>query len=211
MFRMICILVGYFLGCFQTAYIIGKKVQKIDIRKYGSGNAGTTNVIRVMGWKVGIITFIGDFLKGIIAVLLCKLFFPNHPMAGLYAGIATVIGHNWPAFLGFKGGKGIAATLGALLAFDYRMGFICAGIMIIILLITRYVSLGSIIMSISVPVLLFVFYKNNYEMIILGSLFTFSALFRHRFNIERLFTGKETKLGHRSNSKHGNNEYKKWR
>ncbi|HOA81046.1 MAG TPA: glycerol-3-phosphate 1-O-acyltransferase PlsY [Defluviitaleaceae bacterium] len=202
MFRLVCIVIGYFLGCFQTAYIIGKKVQKIDIRNHGSGNAGTTNVIRVMGWRVGIITFIGDFLKAVVAVLLCKMFFPDNPAAGLYAGLGTVIGHNWPAFLKFKGGKGIAASLGTLLAFDYRMGFICAGIMIVVLLISRFVSLASIIMSVSIPIFLYVFYKSNIEIIILGSLFTLSAIFRHKDNIRRLLKGQETKLGQRTNTKY---------
>ena len=108
MFRLVCIVIGYFLGCFQTAYIIGKKVQKIDIRNHGSGNAGTTNVIRVMGWRVGIITFIGDFLKAVVAVLLCKMFFLII-LPLVYMQVWDCIGHNW-CFLKFKGGKGIAAN-----------------------------------------------------------------------------------------------------
>lgn len=199
MFRVACIIIGYIIGCFQTAYILGKMVQKIDIRKFGSGNAGTTNVIRVMGWKAGIITFIGDLLKGIIAVVLCRLIFPNNAFAGLYGGVAAVIGHNWPVFLGFRGGKGIATTIGILLAFDYRIGFICIAIMIAVLGITRFVSLGSIIMSISIPILLAIFWGLNYEIILLGIFLMISALVRHRTNIERLLTGRETKLGQRSN------------
>ncbi len=201
MFRLVCIIIGYFLGCFQTAYIIGKKVQKIDIRNYGSGNAGTTNVIRVMGWKVGIITFIGDFLKAVIAVFICKLIFPDCPEAGLYAGLGTIIGHNWPVFLKFKGGKGIAATMGTLLAFDYRLGLICITIMALVLIISRIVSLGSIIMSISIPICLYLFY-NDLEITFLGVLFTISAILRHRDNIRRLFKGQETKLGQRTNEKY---------
>jgi len=201
MFRIACIIIGYLIGCFQTAYILGKLVQKIDIRKFGSGNAGTTNVIRVMGWKVGIMTFIGDFIKGIVAVLICKLIFPNNPEAPLYGGIAAVIGHNWPVFLNFKGGKGIASTVGILLAFDYRIGFICIAVMILILSITRFVSLGSVIMSVSIPILLFIFYKGNTEVILLGCFLMFSALIRHKTNIKRLIKGTETKFGQHSNKK----------
>lgn len=201
MFRIICIIIGYFIGCFQTAYILGKVVQKIDIRKYGSGNAGTTNVIRVMGWKAGIVTFIGDLLKGILAVVICKLLFPDYPSAGLYAGLAAVIGHNWPVFLAFKGGKGIATTVGILLAFDYKIGFICIIIMGAVIFITRFVSLGSIIMAISIPILFTIFGDINYELIMIAVLLMCSALFRHKSNIGRLLSGKESKLGQRSNQK----------
>ncbi|WP_064505494.1 glycerol-3-phosphate 1-O-acyltransferase PlsY [Defluviitalea phaphyphila] len=199
MFRIICILIGYIIGCFQTAYILGRALQKIDIRNFGSGNAGTTNVIRVMGWKAGVITFIGDLLKGIIVVMLCKLIFPNNPLALLYGGIAAVIGHNWPVFLNFRGGKGIATTMGILLSFDYKIGLICIGIMILIIGITRFVSLGSIIMAIAIPILFSIFWKGNYEILLLGIFLMISALVRHRTNIKRLLTGEETKLGHRSN------------
>lgn len=89
MFRIICIVIGYLIGCFQTAYILGKTVKKIDIRQFGSGNAGTTNVIRVMGWKSGIITFIGDLLKGILAVVICKLIFPDQVAAGTVCGCSS--------------------------------------------------------------------------------------------------------------------------
>jgi len=201
MFRLLCILIGYFIGCFQTAYILGKTVRKIDIRQFGSGNAGTTNVIRVMGWKSGIITFAGDLLKGILAVLICKMIFPENLSAALYAGCAAVAGHNWPVFLKFKGGKGIATTIGILLAFDFKIGIICAAIMAIVILITRFVSLGSILMAISIPVLFSIFWRSNYELMILALLLMGSALFRHRTNIERLLSGKESKLGQRSNKK----------
>ncbi|NLK97039.1 glycerol-3-phosphate 1-O-acyltransferase PlsY [Defluviitalea saccharophila] len=201
MFRIICIVIGYLIGCFQTAYILGKTVKKIDIRQFGSGNAGTTNVIRVMGWKSGIITFIGDLLKGILAVVICKLIFPDQVAAGLYAGAAAVAGHNWPVFLKFKGGKGIATTIGILLAFDYRIGIICAVIMAVVIFITRFVSLGSILMAISIPILFSIFWKTNYELMILGVFLMGSALLRHRTNIERLLSGKESKLGQRSNKK----------
>ncbi|NLL71061.1 MAG: glycerol-3-phosphate 1-O-acyltransferase PlsY [Epulopiscium sp.] len=196
MFRIISILIGYFIGCFQTAFLVGKVTHAIDIRKYGSGNAGTTNVLRVLGWKAGLATFIGDLLKGIIGVTICKLIWPEMSLlAGLYAGAAVVAGHNWPVFLGFKGGKGIASTVGAMLALDFRIGLILILIMVCIVGITRYVSLGSIIMSLSIPILLIIFYPNEKEIFFVGTYLTLSALLRHRSNIKRLLEKKESKLG----------------
>jgi glycerol-3-phosphate acyltransferase PlsY len=201
MFRIGCIIIGYLIGCFQTAYLVGKLGRHIDIREFGSGNAGTTNVIRVMGWKAGIITFIGDFFKAVIAVRLCMaIWSDSSAIAGLYAGSAVIIGHNWPVFLNFKGGKGIASTIGVLLALDFRIGLIAAGVLAITIFISRYVSLGSIVMAISIPVL-FIIFSPHYENILLGVFLMSSALYRHRSNIKRLLSGAESKLGQRSTKK----------
>ncbi|NLP46149.1 MAG: glycerol-3-phosphate 1-O-acyltransferase PlsY [Epulopiscium sp.] len=195
MFRLLSVLIGYFIGCFQTAFLVGKLSHKIDIRNHGSGNAGTTNVVRVLGWKAGFATFLGDFLKGILGVLVCKMIWPEtNSLAGLYAGLAVVIGHNWPIFLGFKGGKGIASTVGALLAFDWRIGIILIIIMICIVGITRYVSLGSIVLAISIPILMIIFYPKEHEFIYIAITFMLFALWRHRSNIKRLINRTESKL-----------------
>ena len=119
--RVICLLIGYVFGLFQTAYFYGK-TKGIDIRKYGSGNAGTTNALRVLGTKAGLIVFAGDCLKCIIAVCITRaLFSTGHPeniyLLCLYTGAGAVIGHNFPFYMGFKGGKGIAATAGLILSF----------------------------------------------------------------------------------------------
>lgn len=205
MYRLICLVIGYAFGCIQFAYILGKVANNIDIRQYGSGNAGTTNVIRVMGWKAGVFTFVGDFLKAFIAVLLCKyLFGENGYLVGLYAGVGVIMGHNWPFYMHFKGGKGIAATIGSIMAIDPFIGLITAGIMAIVLLLTRYVSLGALLMTASIPVLLGIMYRghvNFLEIIALGCTITVFAFIRHRANIKRLLTGKESKLGQRSNKK----------
>ena len=118
--RIASLLIGYIFGLFQTAYIYGKS-KGIDIRKEGSGNAGTTNSLRVLGWKAGAVTFLGDLFKAIFAVLLIKLIFTNTyadatKVLELYAGFGSVLGHNFPFYLQFKGGKGIACTSGAILA-----------------------------------------------------------------------------------------------
>jgi len=195
MFRVISIIMGYLFGCIQTAFIVGKLKQNIDIRNYGSGNSGTTNAIRVLGWKFGALTFFGDILKAVFAVTLSLIIFKN-PLAGFYSGIGVIMGHNWPVFLKFKGGKGIASTIGVMFAVDYRIGLIMIAVLAIVILLTKYVSLGSIFMVITIPILMFIWHSNDIEWIVLGLLLMISALFQHRSNIERLLKGTENKLGH---------------
>ncbi|PKM96091.1 MAG: acyl-phosphate glycerol 3-phosphate acyltransferase [Firmicutes bacterium HGW-Firmicutes-1] len=198
MIRLIGVLIGYLFGCFQTAYIVGELKQKIDIREYGSGNLGTTNAIRVLGWKFGAITFIGDFTKAIAAVLLASLLFDD-PIVGFYAGLGAIMGHNWPVFLKFKGGKGIASTLGVAMAVNPIIGLILMSIMAITIYISRFVSLGAIIMVITFPILTFVFHGDQIEYILLALFLMAFALFRHRANIKRLLSGTESKIGHKKN------------
>ena len=142
--RIIALLIGYGFGLFQTGYLYGKS-KGIDIRKQGSGNAGTTNSLRVLGWKAGIITFAGDLLKAVFAVLLVKLIFhgtygADTKVLELYAGFGTVLGHNFPCYLQFRGGKGIACTTGVILAVCPPAVICCAVGFLIIVGITRYVS-----------------------------------------------------------------------
>ena len=146
--RIIALLIGYGFGLFQTGYLYGKS-KGIDIRQQGSGNAGTTNSLRVLGWKAGIITFAGDLLKAVFAVLLVKLIFhgtygADTKVLELYAGFGTVLGHNFPCYLQFRGGKGIACTTGVILAVCPPAVICCAVGFLIIVGITRYVSVGSI-------------------------------------------------------------------
>ena len=142
--RIIALLIGYGFGLFQTGYLYGKS-KGIDIRKQGSGNAGTTNSLRVLGWKAGIITFAGDLLKAVFAVLLVKLIFhgtygADTKVLELYAGFGTVLGHNFPCYLQFRGGKGIACTTGVILAVCPPAVICCAVGFLIIVGITRYIS-----------------------------------------------------------------------
>jgi glycerol-3-phosphate acyltransferase PlsY len=197
-YRLISIVIGYFFGCFQSAFIIGKIREHIDIREYGSGNSGTTNAIRVMGWRLGLLTFLGDFIKAIVAVLIVTYLYDSS-IAGLYAGLGVIIGHNWPVFLKFKGGKGIASTVGMLYGVDYRIGISVMLIMIIVVGITRFVSLGSILMAISIPILMYVF-VGRIEYVIVGGVLAIFALYRHKSNIKRLLAGNENKLGHKKSA-----------
>lgn len=206
--RVIALAIGYVFGLFQTGYLYGKS-QGIDIRKEGSGNAGTTNSLRVLGWKAGLITFVGDLFKAIIAVLVVKAIFGNtYPDAikilELYAGFGAVLGHNFPFYLNFKGGKGIACTSGMILAVFPMAAPICLVLFIGSIAITRYVSLGSILVVSSYLIQVLVFGHMGYlhmdeaylpEFYIVSACFTVMGLWRHRANIKRLLNGTENKFG----------------
>lgn len=206
--RVIAVAIGYVFGLFQTGYLYGKS-QGIDIRNEGSGNAGTTNSLRVLGVKAGLITFAGDLFKAIFAVLLVEaLFGKTYPelvkILGLYAGFGAVLGHNFPFYLKFKGGKGIACTSGMILAVCPMAAPICLFLFIVSIAITRYVSLGSILVVVSYLIQVIVFGQLGYlnvdaaylpEFYIVSACFTAMALWRHRANIKRLLTGTENKFG----------------
>ena len=194
---IISILIAYLLGNISTSYIIAKKMAGVDIRTQGSGNAGSTNVLRTLGKKAGALTFIGDLLKGIIAVLIAKLIAQisgsNIAIAGYLGVVGVVSGHNWPAFLGFRGGKGVATSLGSMIAMNPIMALSCFGIFLIIVAITKYVSLGAIV-GISFSPIMMLIGKNNKGL--MATLFlTISVIYTHRENIKRLLNGTERKLG----------------
>lgn len=195
---IICLILGYLCGCFSTSYFIGK-ANHIDIRKYGSGNAGTTNALRTLGIKAGILTFLGDALKAIIPLLFITLIIYKNETAvhllALYTGLGVVIGHNFPFWLHFKGGKGIAATGGVMLAFDWRLGLVALAVFVVAVAITRYVSLGSLLISILFPIWVLIIYPGNIHMLLVSILFTVLAFIKHRTNIQRLMNGTENKLG----------------
>lgn len=212
MMRICCVLIGYAFGLFQTSYIYGR-LHGIDIRKHGSGNAGSTNMLRTMGTKAGLISFFGDVMKTIIAVLVCLAIFyrPSvNPemlqLIKLYASAGTILGHNFPFYLGFKGGKGIACTAGMIITLDPFM--VACGIVIFfsIFFTTHYVSLGSIVLYVSffagtviMGALRLGTFRNitpeiALECDILVLLLTFMALFRHRENMVRLLNHTEKKV-----------------
>lgn len=187
-------LISYFIGNFSSAYILGKIFQKKDIRNYGSGNAGATNALRVFGKKLGGITFILDVLKGILAVYI------GEKMMGyngkLIASIFVVLGHNWPVFLKFKGGKGIATSLGVIFLLHWSTAIICTAIGVAIIIITRYVSLGSIIAAGLVPIIGSILNRPfNKDFFITTLILAILAIYRHKDNINRLLKGEEFKLG----------------
>lgn len=204
--RIICLAIGYVCGLFQTSYIYGKK-NGIDIREHGSGNAGTTNALRTLGKKAGALTLLGDCLKCVLAVMLAKIIFAGHqgtdlPLLELYAGAGCVLGHNFPCYLKFKGGKGIAASVGLLLAFDLRIFLVCAVLFFGAFLLTNYVSLGSLLGYLGFVVSLIVFGQRGdyactpaalHEMYVVAGALMLLAYWRHRKNIVRLIHGNENK------------------
>ncbi len=206
--RIVALIVGYCLGLFQTGYIYGER-HGVDIRSKGSGNAGTTNTLRVLGWKAGLITFIGDLLKAILAVLIIRfLYVGKYPDAiqvlELYAGFGAVLGHNFPFYLKFQGGKGIACTAGVILAVCPQAAPICLVLFVVSVAATRYVSLGSILVVTGYLIQAVIFGQLGYlgiqteylpEFYVVSACFTGMALWRHRANIKRLLTGTENKLG----------------
>ena len=198
--NFICLVVGYFCGCISSGYIVGK-IYHIDIRDKGSGNAGTTNVLRTLGKLPALLTFAGDLLKGIIPVLVIRLVLDmpgNWYLLCLYMGLGVVLGHNYPFYLKFKGGKGIAVTSAVILSTAHPL-VILAGLLIFIAVVavTRYVSLGSLFVAWYIPANTVIFYRENalfVHMVIVSLLFTVLAYFQHRQNIVRLLHGSENKL-----------------
>ena len=213
-FRLISIIVGYCFGLFQTGYILGK-MKGVDIRQYGSGNSGTTNASRVLGKKAGIMVYLGDCLKAVICGLVIRLVFAQMApdLVGilvLYSGFGVVLGHNYPFYMGFKGGKGIAATSGAVMAFgDIKVMLICLAVFVSTVLISKYMSFASLCVvtcfflnivcwgqfaHIGLPGA-YVHKDNLLECYILAFAFAALAFYKHKENIKRLVNGTERKLG----------------
>lgn len=219
LYRVICIIVGYIFGLFQTGYLYGR-MNHIDIRDYGSGNAGTTNAMRVLGKKAGIITYIGDTLKGILCGLLIRAIFGASVgldsayvfVLVLYGGLGVVLGHNFPCYMNFKGGKGIAASSGVIISLlDLRLMIIACATFVLVAVLSKYVSLASITMMIVFFASIVVFgvagwlpvSKTSHfiETIIMTFLLSALAIFRHRANIKRLVNGTERKIGEKKENK----------
>lgn len=207
MVRIACLLIGYVFGLFQTAYFYGK-AHGIDIRQHGSGNAGTTNTLRVLGTKAGLIVFAGDCLKCIAAVALVRLIFGStcHDiiyLLCLYTGAGAILGHNYPFYLNFKGGKGIAATAGMVISFHPY--FVITGLFLFFIpfFTTHYVSLGSLLVYAGLMIQLVIFGQTGFfaemsqgqliEMYIVFGCLLVLAYWKHRENIVRLVQGKERK------------------
>lgn len=205
--RIICLIMGYVFGLLQTGYIYGK-LHGIDIRQHGSGNSGSTNALRVLGLKAGAIVFLGDFLKTVIPCFLVRLIFKSQPefiyALILYTGFGVILGHNYPVHLKFKGGKGIAATAGILFSLDWRLTLLCLAAFVLIVAVTRYVSLGSLIVSTIFFIWNLVFgsmgayglsLSARTEFYAMSFVIAAMAFWRHRANIVRLAQGNENKVG----------------
>lgn len=211
MVRLFCVLIGYIFGLFQTGYIYGR-IKGIDIREHGSGNAGTTNALRTLGTKAGVVTFMGDCLKCILAVVTVRqIFSPGYaslmPLLTVYTGLGVVLGHNFPFYLKFRGGKGIASTAGLILTLDPVLSLIAFATFGAAVGITKYVSLGSLLLAAEflAGVIIYGFsgkwnlsQPQLIEMYIVAAVITAMAFFRHRRNIKSLIKGTERKIGEKS-------------
>lgn len=209
---IIMALIAYAIGSVNFSIIISKKMAGFDVREKGSGNAGTTNMLRTVGKKAAILTLICDILKGVVAIgigiLIAKIIEDINPAITVsIAGLFVVLGHTFPIFFGFKGGKGIATALGVLLIINWQIGLICLVFALILMALTKMVSLGSSMAAILFPVLT-IFIAENYIVesqngsrfayIIFGILMAMVVLFNHRSNIKRILNGTENKLSFKS-------------
>ncbi|MGN0484536.1 MAG: glycerol-3-phosphate 1-O-acyltransferase PlsY [Lachnospiraceae bacterium] len=206
--RIIALVIGYVFGLFETGYFIGK-MQKVDIRTVGSGNIGTTNTLRTLGVKAGLLTFIGDCGKTILAMLIAWLIFHNRYPDGaqllkLYAGVGAVLGHNFPVTMKFKGGKGVACTSALILVFAPLEAPVCLIVFILSVALTRYVSVGSLLVMAAFVIQTILFTRMGWvqlgavaylpEIYLVVVMLALLCVVQHRKNIVRLIHGEENKL-----------------
>lgn len=198
--------ISYLLGSLNFGVILSKKIKKDDVRTHGSGNAGSTNMLRSFGAKFGILTIVGDMLKVFVAIFIAIKIFEHtsmllvsNPLTNItvfvkaYAGFFCVMGHIFPCFFKFKGGKGVATSGGMVFAIDWRIALILLAVFIVVVLITRYVSLGSIVMAVLYPVMMYLFYRSA-DLTIIAVIFTVIVLITHIPNIAKLITHTENKV-----------------
>ncbi len=187
-----CLAVGYILGNLQTAVFLSKYLYHDDVRQHGSGNAGTTNMLRVFGMKPGVFTFLGDFVKGILAILLGRLLAGE--MGAYITGFFAVVGHNFPALFGFKGGKGVATSMGIAWMIDPLFGAVATVVGFVIIYLSQMVSLGSLIGFISFVALVAIFKGGETAKLVLALALLVMMFVRHAENVSRILKGTESKL-----------------
>ena len=203
-FNVITAIIAYLIGSINFSVILSKKMAGFDVREKGSGNAGTTNMLRSVGKKAAALTLICDVLKGIVAILIAMFIgwafkIENQSLLVQIAGIAVVLGHTFPIFFGFKGGKGVATSLGILVMSNWQIGLICLVFGVLLIALTRMVSLGSCAAAVLFPVLT-LFITDNYIVsqgsgyLIYSIILAVIVLFNHRSNIKRIMSGTENRI-----------------
>ena len=203
-FNVITGIIAYLIGSINFSVILSKKMAGFDVREKGSGNAGTTNMLRSVGKKAAALTLICDILKGVVDILIAMFIgwafkVENQSLLVQIAGIAVVLGHTFPIFFGFKGGKGVATSLGILIMSNWQIGLICLVFGVLLIALTRMVSVGSCAAAVLFPVLT-LFITDNYIVsqgsgyLIYSIILAVIVLFNHRSNIKRIMTGKENKI-----------------
>lgn len=200
---IIMALIAYAIGSINFSVIFSRKFAGFDVREKGSGNAGTTNMLRSVGKGPAALTLICDILKGVVSILIAigigKIAKEVKPeILVQIAGIFAILGHTFPVYFGFKGGKGVATSLGILLLVNWQIGLICLVFALVLMILTRMVSLGSIMTAILFPILT-IFITENYivsgNYIIFGIIMAAIVIFNHRSNIKRIYNGEENRIG----------------
>ena len=192
---ILAIIASYLIGSIPFGLLVGKLWANLDVREYGSGNIGTSNVLRTVGPAAAIIVFALDVAKGAVAVYLGTL--AGGEFVRIMAGVAAIAGHNWPIYLKFKGGKGIATSLGAVISLTPVIALILLGLWIAIVGITRYISLGSLAAAVLFPIFLIISHA-PLTYVLAGVLISAFAIYRHRSNIQRVLAGTEHKIGQKA-------------
>lgn len=190
---VVSVIIAYLLGSISSSTIVSRWFAKIDIREHGSGNAGATNTLRVLGVRWGLIVLLVDILKGMVAVVIAWRLGHYDGWYTYLSGFAVIIGHNWPVFFGFRGGKGIATTIGVLLLVMPGSTLVSAAIAVLVILVTRYVSLGSLVLTVFVPII------GGFMHVPAGAIWfsiavAILSIWRHQKNIVRLIRGQEQQL-----------------
>ena len=190
---IISVLVGYGLGSIQFAYLLGRLVRNIDIREHGTGNAGASNVTSTLGLKYGAVVAVLDILKGTLAVLVVRSIFPGNPELAYLSGLMAVIGHLYPFYLRFRGGKGVAALVGMMIGVDWRLGLLFVLLVAVPALAADYIVVGSLTVFIFLPV---VTYLTGYSTALIagGIILTGLSFYLHRENLRRIIRGEELKI-----------------
>ena len=195
--NLLILLLGYLFGSFPSGYLAGKIAKGIDIRSIGSGSTGATNVLRHIGKRAAITVFLLDVFKGVLSILVAKYFLLNDSWQ-VAIGLSTLIGHIWPVWLNWKGGKAVATGLGVFLGLSWQVGLATLGIFIAMITLFRIVSLASVSAAIALPLIMFISFDNSdfsLPFFVISLLAMILVIWRHRENIIRLFKGKEPKIG----------------
>lgn len=190
---VISMLIGYAFGCIQSAYLFGRLVGKLDIREKGSGNAGASNVTTILGVKYGVVVAVIDILKGLFAVLIVKWIFPESPTLAYLSGLMAVVGHIFPFYLGFKGGKGVATLVGMMFGVDWKLGVLFFLLVAIPALLTDYIVSGSFSTFIALPIVTYL-RELPLWILVLSIILTILCFYLHRQNIRRILAGEELKV-----------------
>jgi acyl phosphate:glycerol-3-phosphate acyltransferase len=190
----LAIALAYLLGSVSFSYLFGRMLKGIDIRKHGSGNAGATNTLRVLGVGPAVAVLLLDAAKGAAAVWLPVLLGHDGLWVGVLCGIAVIAGHNWPVYFGFKGGKGIASTIGVMASLAFLPSLFAGLIAVAVIAVTRYVSVGSLLFTALIPVFILIMHRPM-PVLLVSLLVAAFAFLRHRSNISKLIKGQENKLG----------------